>query len=269
MVAAFALLALLAGAAYGLNRLTELDTGAPSSAAPTTPHATSAAPVAPLAAVSTADAPPAPKPRPPVLALAGEPPTDGPGTFRFATGEGEVLGDSGPLRRFRIGMEENIDLDLDEFVEFVEQTLAAPQGWTAGGDVRFQRVPDGAGHDFTIYLATSGTTDRMCAAGGLRVMTTDPPGGVSCRLGGQVILNLHRWWQSVPHFVEREVPLSVYRQMVLNHEVGHELGYGHEGCPRQGGPAPVMQQQTLSLRGCEPNPWPYLDGVRHTGPWVP
>lgn len=203
----------------------------------------------------------------PVLALAGEFPTDGPGQVTLAEGEGEVLGESGPLRRYRVAVEDNLDRELDEFAQFVDETLGDEQGWTAGGAHRFQRVPDGGGHEFTVYLVTSQTAGQMCAAGGLTVIAPGlPEGGVSCRLTGQVIINLSRWRSSVEHFVEAEVPLLAYRQMVLNHEVGHELGYGHYACPGEGEPAPVMQQQSIRLDGCEANPWPYLDGVHHTGP---
>jgi hypothetical protein len=71
-----------------------------------------------------------------------------------------------------------------------------------------------------------------------------------------VILNLARWRLSVPEYVAGQVPLESYRQYMINHEVGHELGYGHEPCPGRGRPAPVMQQQTLGLYGCVANAWP-------------
>ena len=207
---------------------------------------------------------------PPVLSLPGELPTEGSGQFRFAGDEGRVLGESGPLRRFRVAVEEGIDEDPDAFGEFVDATLGHRQSWVASGQLRLQRVPDGAGYDFTIVLATTGTTARLCATAGLDVVGGHlPEGGVSCETGGQVVLNLSRWRLSVPQYVDAGVPLEVYRQMLVNHEVGHQLGYGHEACPGEGEPAPVMQQQTLSLNGCEPNPWPYLDGERYAGSQVP
>lgn len=203
---------------------------------------------------------------PPVLSRPGDFPIGGPARFRFVDEEGEVLGESGRLLRYRLGLEQGLDEDLDEFAEFVDETLGAGRGWTAGGDLRFQRVPGRAAYDFTIYLASSETSGEMCAGGGLYVLGSGlPEGGVSCRLTGQVILNYSRWRLSVPQYVDDEVPLSTYRRMLINHEVGHELGYGHEACPGRGEPAPVMQQQSIDLGGCDANPWPYRDGRRYAG----
>lgn len=204
---------------------------------------------------------------PVVLQQPGEFPTAGPGEVAVAEGGSDVFGEAGQLRRYRVAVERDSGEDAAEFAEFVDETLSHDQGWASQGEYQFQRVSGSDPHDFTIYLVTSETAASMCAAGGLVVIAPGlPEGGVSCRLAGQVILNLSRWRQSVPHYVDAEVPLEVYRQMVLNHEVGHELGYGHFGCPGSGEPAPVMQQQSIRLDGCEANPWPYLDGRHHTGP---
>jgi len=183
-------------------------------------------------------------------------PVRGPGRWLFATGNGAVAGRSGDLLRYRVAVEEGIaGLTANEFAGRAEATLADPRSWTAGGQWRLRRVgPDGP-YDFTIYLATPATRDELCAMGYDRY--------TSCRNGDRVVVNVARWAHGVPHY---GASLDTYRQYVVNHEVGHRLGHGHELCPGQGRPAPVMQQQTLGLHGCTAFAWPWRDGNRYAGP---
>jgi hypothetical protein len=71
------------------------------------------------------------------------------------------------------------------------------------------------------------------------------------------MLNLDRWLNAIPDY---RGDVALYRHYLINHEVGHQLGYGHQACPGAGHPAPVMQQQTYGLRGCRANGWPYING---------
>ncbi|MBO4210442.1 DUF3152 domain-containing protein [Micromonospora echinofusca] len=197
--------------------------------------------------------------------MPGAPPTAGTGTFSYEMTAGTVRGRAGALRRYRVAVENGSGEDVAAFANEVDGALGNPSGWTADGRLRLQRVPAGAAHDFTVFLATARTAREMCAAGWVNIMVGGVP-YTSCRARGKVIVNLDRWRLSVPHFVSAQVPLATYRAYVVNHEVGHELGYRHERCPGRGRPAPVMMQQTLFLRGCVANPWPYLAGRRHAGP---
>ncbi|MEU5784980.1 DUF3152 domain-containing protein [Micromonospora lupini] len=188
-------------------------------------------------------------------------PSVGTGRFTAAAGRTSVHGTDGPLRRYRVVVERGSGQDADTFAARVDEVLADPRSWIASGELRVQRVADADLADFTVYLATPVTSERMCAEGGL---TTERY--TSCRLPGEVIINLARWQEAVPDY---GAPLETYRTYVINHEVGHEFGEGHEACPGPGEPAPVMQQQTYGLRGCVANAWPYLDGRRYAGDIVP
>ncbi|MGC4755042.1 DUF3152 domain-containing protein [Micromonospora trifolii] len=202
---------------------------------------------------------------PPVLRVPGAVPSAGTGGFGYDARSGPVLGRAGELRRYRVAVESGSDEDAAEFAQAVETALVGPGSWVDSGRLRLQQVPGAAPRDFTVYLATARTAGRMCARGGVDIRIGGRP-YTSCRAPGQVIINLDRWRLSVPHFVSAGVPLTVYRTYVINHEVGHQLGHRHERCPGAGRPAPVMMQQTLFLNGCRVNPWPYLNGRRHTGP---
>ncbi|WP_238007671.1 DUF3152 domain-containing protein [Dactylosporangium sp. AC04546] len=195
-----------------------------------------------------------------------DPPSDagpaaGEGTFTYATSAGPVAGGAGTVKKYRVAVERGSGQVADPFAAVIEQTFGDPRGWTAGGQVRLQRVAGEGGADFTIFLATPVTSEKMCGTAGLH---TD--GYSSCRITGKVIINLARWLTAVPKY---GAPVADYQQYVINHEVGHELGNGHEACPGPGKPAPVMQQQTYGLQGCVANSWPYLDGQRYAGAKVP
>jgi hypothetical protein len=186
----------------------------------------------------------------------------GAGTFQFASGDGPVAGIAGDLQRYRVAVEDGIGVAPDDFGSEVERILADDRSWTAGGTLRLQRVSGSDGFDFGIYLASPATSEEMCREDGLHT-----GGFTSCRLGdGRVVINSARWLTAVEGY---GAPLAEYRAYAINHEVGHQLGYQHELCPAAGQPAPVMQQQTLGLQGCQPFGWPYRDGARYAGPAAP
>jgi hypothetical protein len=176
-----------------------------------------------------------------------------------------VLGTAGPLRRFRVAVEKGSGADPVEFAAEVQDILGDPRSWIGGGSLRLQRVGGAEPANFTVYLATRFTAGQMCARGGTNIRVGGRP-YTSCRAVGKVIINLDRWRLSARPYVSAKVPLAHYREYVINHEVGHELGRRHQGCPKAGGPAPVMVQQTLTLRGCVPYSWPRRGNGFLTGP---
>lgn len=134
--------------------------------------------------------------------------------------------------------------DIAEFSRQVNETLNDERGWARLG-VRFQRVE--AGGDFHLILAEA------------RLMPTFSEGcdtEWSCRVGQSVIINDDRWRGATAAWNAAGGGMRDYRHMVVNHEVGHWLGHGHETCTTPGAPAAVMQQQSISLQGCAFNPWP-------------
>jgi hypothetical protein len=187
-------------------------------------------------------------------------PKSGTGTFTVAKANGSASG-HGTIRRYKVEVEGGIDLSSTEAAHEIADILANPRGWTADGHDGFQLVSSGPA-DFVIKIATPDTVDKICGAAGLLTH-----GEVNCDVGATVVVNLKRWMLGSPEF---DGPISGYRALIINHEVGHRIGHHHEGCPGPGKPAPVMMQQIKGLHGCVANQWPYDSHGRYiSGPPAP
>ncbi|WP_406114050.1 DUF3152 domain-containing protein [Streptomyces sp. NBC_01014] len=162
---------------------------------------------------------------------------------------------------YRVETENGSGIDPDQAAAEVARILASPRGWSHHGEHTFRQVTDDTA-GLVIRIATPRTTDTICGRSGL-----DTHGEVNCRVGTDVMVNLKRWQQGSPEF---DGPLADYRALIINHEVGHWTGHGHETCPGKGRPAPAMMQQIDGLKGCVANAWPY-DAKGHYlgGPSVP
>lgn len=153
------------------------------------------------------------------------------------------------------------DTATDDFESVVQATFDDPRGWSRAG-FRLARDPSA---EFVVVLAEGPEVDRLC-------VPYDTGSTFSCQNGPVVALNADRWRDAHPKWTG---DVATYRQMLVNHEVGHLLGQHHPEvqCPQPGEPAPIMAQQSTELGGCLPNPWP-LDheierAARHDLPLAP
>ncbi|MFF3173392.1 DUF3152 domain-containing protein [Streptomyces sp. NPDC057900] len=180
------------------------------------------------------------------------------GKFEAVPGAAKAPG-KGHRYVYRIDVEKGLGLDSSLFAEAVQKTLNDERSWAHDGAMTFERISTGD-PDFVITLASPGTTGVWCEKSGLDT-TVD---NVSCDSAAteRVMINAYRWAQGSSTFGPDK--LYSYRQMLINHEVGHRLGHNHVSCRTPGTLAPVMQQQTKSLDidniKCRPNAWVYPKG---------
>ncbi|MFF8608593.1 DUF3152 domain-containing protein [Streptomyces sp. NPDC015346] len=182
-----------------------------------------------------------------------DPELKGSGEFEAVAGLDKAPG-KGRKIRYRVDVEKGLGLDGQLFARAVQQTLNDERSWAGKGAMTFERISSGE-PEFVITLASPGTTAVWCAKSGLDT-TVD---NVSCDSAAtsRVMINAYRWAQGSETFGDEA--MLAYRQMLINHEVGHRLGHSHVSCRTPGALAPVMQQQTKSLDvdgiKCRPNPW--------------
>lgn len=197
---------------------------------------------------------------------------DGKKSFHMVPGTTEQVGRGGQLYTYSVEVEDGLspsDFGGDRvFAKMVDATLANQRSWIGDSNVSFRRI-DRGDPNLRISLASSGTTRELC---GYQVQLETscfyPP-------NERVLINEARWVRGARPYEGDDV---AYRQYLVNHEVGHGIGYEqHVGCPANGVPAPVMMQQTYGLANsevlaldpdlhadpafrCTPNPWPFPGG---------
>jgi Protein of unknown function (DUF3152) len=174
---------------------------------------------------------------------------------------------------YTIEVEDGVDTTSvggdEAFARMVSETLANPKSWTHNPQFAFTRIDSGK-PDFRVSLTSPMTVREGCGY--------DIPLEASCYNPAyqddqpRVFINEARWVRGAVPF---QGDIGSYRQYVINHEVGHAIGYQHhEPCGDDGALAPVMMQQTFSTsndddarfdpesvkadgKTCRFNPWPY------------
>lgn len=201
----------------------------------------------------------------------------GDGTYRVVGTPGAAAGEGTErVVRYVVEVENGVDTASyggdDALARMIDATLTNPKGWIADPRFRFEHVAPGDKPTMRIQLTSTVTTHATCG--------NDLEMETSCfyQDGQRLVINESRWVRGASPF---DGDIGSYRQYLLNHEMGHGLGYAaHEPCGGTGELAPVMMQQTLSLDNsvlysidssevypddgahCQYNPWPYPKGAQ-------
>jgi len=179
---------------------------------------------------------------------------------------------------YTVEVEDGVDTSSfggDEgFGRMVTETLSNPKSWIHNPQFAFVRIDGstpGVQPDFRVSLTSPMTVREGCGYEiHLESSCYNPAYGPDAQ--HRVFINEARWVRGAVPF---QGDIGSYRQYVINHEVGHAIGYQHhEPCEDNGGLAPVMMQQTFSTsdddaarfdpeyvkadgKSCRFNPWPY------------
>jgi hypothetical protein len=149
---------------------------------------------------------------------------------------------------FSLKLDSSLGLNVECLGKLIPSILNDSRGWIKVTDKEFQLV-DNSESEFEFIFASPEKTDELC-------FPLETNGIYSCRNEDQIVINYFRWINGAIDFGS---DMETYRLYLINHEVGHILGWGHVGCPKKDALAPVMMQQSKSTMGCVPYGWPIYE----------
>ena len=130
-----------------------------------------------------------------------------------------------------IQVQSGLALNPNCLSEMIIGILNDKRGWSTVENKAF-KIVDREYSDLNIIFANPETVDQLC-------YPLQTNGIYSCRNERNVVINMFRWTSGAKDFYDN---LSTYRIYLINHEVGHYLGWGHTDCPSETALAPVMMQ---------------------------
>ena len=160
-----------------------------------------------------------------------------------------------------IAVDPNIGYSEKNFARKVKSVLKNKHGWENVLNINFEfvKVDQKKKHPRKIHVRLSDNKfiyDRC-----------DINNMSCCDMStGEVWINYDRWIMGSNH---SKLDIYGYRTYLVNHEVGHALGFLHQTCECTDDNvttcdqyAPVMMQQTLSIGKCKPNLYPLKEHAK-------
>ena len=143
--------------------------------------------------------------------------------------------------KYHISIQDGLKRSLKHFGDFVENVLTDKRTWKR---YKFERTLNKSEAKFKIILTKPSNIYNLCNMKGLsctNMITKD------------VFINSNRWFNgSKPS----KLGLNEYRKYLINHEVFHALGGGHNVC-KENEICPVSHQHTIGIpKNSKSNSWP-------------
>lgn len=160
-----------------------------------------------------------------------------------------------------IAVDPSIKYSEKNFSKKVQKVLQDPRGWENVLNINFKFVKpnEKLKHPRKIHVRLS-ENDLIYEKCNINNMSC-------CDMStGEVWINIDRW---VHGSNASKLDIYGYRTYLINHEVGHALGFLHQQCECSDELAicdayvPVMTQQTLDIGKCKPNPYPLVEHIKN------